>query len=377
MLWSLGFAVWVFANPPAGTPGTTNGLISAVNGNIGINLGANTPTTPLHIGGNSNGDVSVLTIENLAKDAVATKTMSIDFAGRDVNNTQKKVGKITSYTDDVYWIGAGLSFYTRSGDASPTEKMRITSGGNVGIGTANPGYKLDVAGTGHMNQSIYSRATDGGATRFGLKNNAREWTINNYGNTVSSDPSVIGIFTINDESVPATRLSIGIDGTININNNRIANVKAPANATDAATKAYVDQQTTGANATRLWGEGRPGVGLVNGAGECTRNGIKISRSSRPTTWGSAAAACPKNSWVCDSNDRGIGASCGNGVGRRAVVCNITSGSVWGAQAVTSNAGWVSDSGSTGDYEVGLIIAADGGLGDYSQCSMFPVWCCSN
>ena len=39
---------------------------------------------------------------------------------------------------------------TADGAAAVTERMRITAGGNVGIGTANPGYKLDVNGTANF-----------------------------------------------------------------------------------------------------------------------------------------------------------------------------------------------------------------------------------
>jgi hypothetical protein len=44
----------------------------------------------------------------------------------------------------VYARSAGLAFYTSAIDAAATEKMRIDSSGNVGIGTGSPGTILDI-----------------------------------------------------------------------------------------------------------------------------------------------------------------------------------------------------------------------------------------
>ena len=47
---------------------------------------------------------------------------------------------------------AGLSFYTNGGGASgtnPSERLRIDSAGNVGIGTNNPGKKFEVYNSEH------------------------------------------------------------------------------------------------------------------------------------------------------------------------------------------------------------------------------------
>ena len=49
----------------------------------------------------------------------------------------------------------GLAFEVSAFDASPTERVRITNGGNVGIGTTSPGYKLDVNGTAHVSSYAY------------------------------------------------------------------------------------------------------------------------------------------------------------------------------------------------------------------------------
>jgi len=45
-----------------------------------------------------------------------------------------------------------MQFQTRSAGGNPTEKMRINSNGNVGIGTINPEYQLDVAGVVNLNK---------------------------------------------------------------------------------------------------------------------------------------------------------------------------------------------------------------------------------
>jgi hypothetical protein len=53
---------------------------------------------------------------------------------------------------DINWANTlnktSLLFYTTAGNSNPTEKMRINSNGNVGIGTASPNNKLHIVGEG-------------------------------------------------------------------------------------------------------------------------------------------------------------------------------------------------------------------------------------
>jgi hypothetical protein len=56
--------------------------------------------------------------------------------------------------------GASMSFYTASDAAStPTERIRIDSSGNVGIGTISPSQKLDVVGSIEVSDGIYIGGT--------------------------------------------------------------------------------------------------------------------------------------------------------------------------------------------------------------------------
>ena len=95
-------------------------------GNVGI--GTSAPKTNLQISNVSGADLLSFGISNY-QDWVGGK---IDLQG-------------------ISAFGADMTFYTHpansSNNATVVERMRITSAGNVGIGTTSPGYKLDISGS--------------------------------------------------------------------------------------------------------------------------------------------------------------------------------------------------------------------------------------
>jgi hypothetical protein len=190
----------------------------------------------------------------------ASNTNAIDFKNTDV--TYGRIGTFANglyLTQNYYYAGgqnndcsnfgqasivvaAGttnlstISFaLSDAGATSPSAKMIITSGGNVGIGTTDPGQKLEVVG-GEIKAGRVDSSNEGGQLSFGrASDNATGWYIDAYGNT--STPSLRFV----DVSNSSVRMNI--DGSGNV---------TTAASVDAGTGfgtvvAYVNVGTTGIN----------------------------------------------------------------------------------------------------------------------------------
>ena len=112
---------------------TDNAYISASDGNIKISGD-----------GGSTGDVS-LTIQNSDTSTATTQTTTLQF-----QHTNQNAGKIVGGKDNIYLFGtaqndSNMQFHTTL-NGTDTERMRITSTGLIGIGTDDPGKKLEVIG---------------------------------------------------------------------------------------------------------------------------------------------------------------------------------------------------------------------------------------
>jgi len=127
----------------------------------------------------SGGATNVLTITNAASTVVNTEARLFlsTVTGNDRGAYISAI--ITSASNDN-----ALIFATNSAGSSPTEKVRITSSGNVGIGTTSPSDKLHIAnnGTGAYSAALWTNSNStanlyvgvGGSAvlNTGLQNNA-------------------------------------------------------------------------------------------------------------------------------------------------------------------------------------------------------------
>ncbi|MBI5126608.1 MAG: hypothetical protein HZA80_02500, partial [Candidatus Taylorbacteria bacterium] len=152
------------------TAAPTNGLL--VEGNVGI--GTTTPTAGLAVYGSGQ------TTAALDTDGALGGAIKIIDSGTAVGNggavlfglLNSGIGKsfaaIKGYATGGSSNSAGdLTFATRNAaaDATLTERLRIMSTGNVGIGTTSPGQKLSVAGDVLGNQFIGSYFTATSTTK--------------------------------------------------------------------------------------------------------------------------------------------------------------------------------------------------------------------
>ena len=117
----------------------------ASGGNVGI--GTSSPIAQLHLQKNA-GDALLLLQCNDSSFGVDEIYGKIDFGNR---NYDDRICSIVAAQEAACNSGATangyLAFFTEASGGDIGERMRIASGGNVGIGVTNPAHAIDVSGT--------------------------------------------------------------------------------------------------------------------------------------------------------------------------------------------------------------------------------------
>lgn len=135
-------------------------------GNVGIGTG--TPGAKLQVAGATGQTVR---IENTSS-ALTTNTLigSYDFYANDTSTGGIGItGFVSSYAEESFGIASYLSFGTRpitGGNA--LERLRITSSGNVGIGTTLPVNKFNVVD--NINLNTWNTSAGGTLTNASIEN---------------------------------------------------------------------------------------------------------------------------------------------------------------------------------------------------------------
>lgn len=225
-------------------------------GNLG--LGENSPLSLLHVKSGDSGASAVESGSFLTVESNGTSAIQM-LSGTSHNNY--------IYFGDSGDTNIGAIQYSHGADAfiiytNTSERLRINSSGNVGIGTDNPASKLHVEKGGELNVLFEGSASTLG-TRLSLKNN--NTTANAYNEIEGTDAGGQGTSSIrfvnidnanNEGSIAfytrpsggltVERLSITSTGVIDGSSNTTA-VALPTGTTaqrPSGTSAYIRKNTT-------------------------------------------------------------------------------------------------------------------------------------
>lgn len=122
------------------------------------------------------GNVGIGTTNPLAKLEVYGTMSTGDEAGIRLNNPSGRIWRLQSGIAGVNHNY--FSIYDVTGAAS---RLTINDSGNVGIGTTNPGYKLDIRTSANNDRAIYAENTSVATGAYGLYANVTGASGTNYG----------------------------------------------------------------------------------------------------------------------------------------------------------------------------------------------------
>jgi hypothetical protein len=177
----------------------------------GVGIGTDAPAAPLNVTSAYSASATTTAIKvSTVGGYNATSGVSIDFGNDQGNYATWLTGQIASRKDGGSWKGA-LTFSTNN-DSSATdlvERMRINGVGNVGIGTNNPGYPLQVYYAGGATIGMQVKGTANRARLVVTDNDTSAYVI------AEDSHASFG----RQDALSANNLNINSDGSVGIGTN--------------------------------------------------------------------------------------------------------------------------------------------------------------
>lgn len=208
----------------AGASGTNPNSVSGVmyvtsGGNVGI--GTASPYKLLHLTGSSTGDIAALIANtNTAVSSSASLAFGLWGSSGSGTGTSSPAAQISAIVMNASQGNTDLAFNVYTGNAvAPTytlvECMRITAGGNVGIGTASPNAKLHVC-TSDAGNIIATDSAVGSQAVFSLRKDGSQ-KASLY---VAANNNDLALYT---DTAGYNVMVVGGDGYVYLNSTRYGN----------------------------------------------------------------------------------------------------------------------------------------------------------
>ena len=248
-----------------GNNGATNAMTILNNGNVGI--GTTGPGAKLDVSSSSGGSGSGIRLIQAAENGTASISyVPIDFtvpttgligqflanannySNAGVNSPANSIGLWAEAYNGSLTLGAsgggsGDIRFNTNGYAVANERMRISSGGNVGIGTTNPStYTLQVVGTGGFGTSTNSPIFQGQAAAVTFGNATYASTIAGSALTISptawtATPTISGLITATSGITSNGTFTLGANQAFTMNSGTGAFTQTYTGASDGMTLA--------------------------------------------------------------------------------------------------------------------------------------------
>ena len=181
----------------------------------GLGIGTSSPSKKLVVQQSAVGEVTrLVTTAGGAGATTGTVSLGFDVFGSQTNPFASiEVGEDESTPAGTY--KSRMSFYTRSvdSDSAPSERMRLDSSGNLGIGTSSPAAKLDVVNSGVS--QIQIKNTSGTTKNTQLMfadNSAIRWRI---GMDVATNNNT-NIFQLYNDTTSSAAFSVDTSGNLGL-----------------------------------------------------------------------------------------------------------------------------------------------------------------